>query len=68
MWDLMEFTPPNTTAQLGHLGEEVRYYSEIGHLQHPLLLLEDKVNFKRKSTKEHEQGRGRKEAQSPREG
>lgn len=23
MWDLMEFTPPNTTAQLGHLGEKV---------------------------------------------
>lgn len=54
MWDLMELTPPNTTAQLGHL-EEARHYSEGGHLQHPLLL-EDKVNFKRKSTKEHEQG------------
>lgn len=32
MWDLMEFTPPNTTAQLGHLGG-TEHGGKVGQLQ-----------------------------------
>lgn len=51
MCDLIEFTPPNTTAQLGHLwGEHGRSRGEAGHLYalpHPMLILKDWVDFEK---------------------